>query len=41
MKKGLLKQFPKQIREKILDHTIESYELRDVILKLIEKNQNS
>lgn len=38
MKKGLLKQFPKQIREKILDHTIESYELRDVILKLIEKN---
>jgi len=45
MKKGLLKQFPKQIREKILDHTIESYELRDVILKLIEKkpkihNQN-
>jgi len=41
MKKGLLKQFPKQIREKILDHTIESYELRDVILKLIEKNPNS
>jgi len=28
MKKGLLKQFPKQIREKILDHTIESYELK-------------
>jgi len=38
MKKGLLRQFPKQIREKILDHTIESYELRDTILKLIERN---
>ncbi len=38
MKKGLLRQFPKQIREKIIDYTIESYELRDVILKLIENN---
>ncbi|GAE87666.1 hypothetical protein [Acetivibrio straminisolvens] len=38
MKKGLLRQFPKQIREKILDHTIESYELRNVILKLIDSN---
>lgn len=38
MKKGLLRQFPKQIRERIIDYTIESYELRHVILKLIENN---
>ncbi|TYQ15849.1 UNVERIFIED_CONTAM: hypothetical protein Cloal_2339 [Acetivibrio alkalicellulosi] len=37
MKKSLLRQFPRQIRERIADHTIESYELRDTILKLIDK----
>jgi len=39
--KGIAETISEQIREKILDHTIESYELRDVILKLIEKTQNS
>lgn len=37
MKKGLLRQFPREIRERIMDYTIESYELRDIILKLIDK----
>ncbi|MFZ5985817.1 MAG: hypothetical protein ACOYWZ_01650 [Bacillota bacterium] len=38
MKKGLLRQFPRQIRERIADQTVESYELRDSILRLIDKN---
>ncbi|MDQ2086641.1 hypothetical protein RBH29_09415 [Herbivorax sp. ANBcel31] len=38
MRSGLLRQFPEEIKEKIADNTIESYELRDVILKLIDKN---
>jgi hypothetical protein len=38
VKKGLLRQFPKQIRERILDQTIESYDLRDTIIKLIDRN---
>ncbi|NLD48056.1 MAG: hypothetical protein GX660_12835 [Clostridiaceae bacterium] len=37
MKKNLLRQFPQQIRDRIIDQTIESYELRDMILKLIDK----
>ena len=37
MKKNLLRQFPQQIRDRIVDQTIESYELRDMILKLIDK----
>lgn len=38
MRSSLLRQFPDEIQKKIIDNTIESYELRDVISELIDKN---
>jgi len=39
--KGIAETISETNQRKNTDHTIESYELRDVILKLIEKTQNS
>ena len=38
MRSSLLRQFPEEIQKKIIDNTIESYELRDAILELIDNN---
>jgi hypothetical protein len=38
MRSSLLRQFPEEIQKKITDNTIESYELRDAILELIDNN---
>jgi len=39
--KGIAETISETNQRKILDHTIESYELRDVILNLLKKTQNS
>lgn len=38
MRSSLLRQFPEKIQKKITDNTIESYELREAISELIDKN---